>query len=383
MIDDYSNFCEMFFAAHYLPIALYKGHQYVCSAGFYDNTDPYPFVTPKLCDASSPSVYVSSDTGYYGYVVCKDKQHFFILGPAYSTPPDRSFIRSYMTKNGLPIARYDEIASFLTAIPLYTYNQFLELLLFLHFILNGEKLDLNEAFRLTDTKYQLEIGKQQAERAYTAREEQAQHGTYLFEQQMLSLVRQGDVTADGGFLQEHDNFISQRGKHIFQRLGKNDMPHGCRIAKAQASAGFKLPDINGHNAGTHDFRHICAGVDAETGNRRINFHIAGGKNQICNNKNLKVNRRCANYRNIQATQLVQNQNHRIFVPLCDIFYHCNQHAQQDAQQHRKQGNNQCISDTFQISGISSFCKEGVIIPLRQIDDIIQNKLPLFDVICLA
>lgn len=213
MIDDYSNFCEMFFAAHYLPIALYKGHQYVCSAGFYDNTDPYPFVTPKLCDASSPSVYVSSDTGYYGYVVCKDKQHFFILGPTYSTPPDRSFIRSYMTKNGLPIARYDEIASFLTAIPLYTYNQFLELLLFLHFILNGEKLDLNEAFRLTDTKYQLEIGKQQAERAYTAREEQAQHGTYLFEQQMLSLVRQGDVIG-------LENFLLRTAKTLNVKEGK-------------------------------------------------------------------------------------------------------------------------------------------------------------------
>lgn len=70
----------------------------------------------------------------------------------------------------------------------------------MHFILNGEKLDLNEAFRLTDTKYQLEIGKQQAERAYTAREEQAQHGTYLFEQQMLSLVRQGDVIGLENFL---------------------------------------------------------------------------------------------------------------------------------------------------------------------------------------
>lgn len=213
MIDDYSNFCEMFFAAHYLPIALYKGHQYVCSAGFYDNTDPYPFVTPKLCDASSPSVYVSSDTGYYGYVVCKDKQHFFILGPAYSTAPHSSFIRSYMTKNGLPIARYDEIASFLTAIPLYTYNQFLELLLFLHFILNGEKLDLNEAFRLTDTKYQLEIGKQQAERAYTAREEQAQHGTYLFEQQMLSLIRQGDVIG-------LENFLLRTAKTLNVKEGK-------------------------------------------------------------------------------------------------------------------------------------------------------------------
>ena len=58
MIDDYSNFCEMFFAAHYLPIALYKGHQYVCSAGFYDNTDPYPFVTQNyVMLPHHPSMY--------------------------------------------------------------------------------------------------------------------------------------------------------------------------------------------------------------------------------------------------------------------------------------------------------------------------------------
>ena len=80
MIHDYSDFCEMFFASHYLPIALYKNGQYVCSAGFYDDSDPYPFVISKLCGDASPSVYVSSDTGYYGYVACNDNQHFFILG---------------------------------------------------------------------------------------------------------------------------------------------------------------------------------------------------------------------------------------------------------------------------------------------------------------
>ena len=62
----------MFYAAHYLPVAVYAGGSFLCSAGFYAEGDPYPFVLPKLMELGSPAVYVSSDTGYYGYVQCKD-----------------------------------------------------------------------------------------------------------------------------------------------------------------------------------------------------------------------------------------------------------------------------------------------------------------------
>ena len=84
-MDDQA-YCEMFYAAHYLPVAVYAGGSFLCSAGFYVEGDPYPFVLPKLMELGSPAVYVSSATGYYGYVQCKDGVHSLVLGPAYSTP---------------------------------------------------------------------------------------------------------------------------------------------------------------------------------------------------------------------------------------------------------------------------------------------------------
>lgn len=197
---DYSPFCEMFYAAHYLPIAMYDDDGFVCASGFYEDADPYPFALPKLLPMGSPAVYVSSDTGYYGLVKCADGAHCFVLGPAYATPVTDGFIRSYMSKNAISPSRYGEIASYLGGIPQYTYNQFLNLLLYLHYALTGEVLTLAQAFGLTDTGYQQQIGQQHSEKAYQAREEQQKHGTYHFEQQMLELIRNGDVAKLEQFL---------------------------------------------------------------------------------------------------------------------------------------------------------------------------------------
>lgn len=64
-MKNYQNFCEIFYASHYLPIAMYEGEHFVCASGFYEEGDPYPFVFSKMAGYKSPSVYVSSDTGYY------------------------------------------------------------------------------------------------------------------------------------------------------------------------------------------------------------------------------------------------------------------------------------------------------------------------------
>lgn len=199
-MPDYSTYCEMFYSAHYLPIALYNTNGFVCTSGFYEDGDPYPFALPKLLALGSPSVYVSSDTGYYGLVKCADDEHYFVLGPAYSTPVTDDFIRAYMSKNAIHPSRYGDIASFLGGIPQYTYNQFLNLLLYLHYSLTGEKLDITQAFGLTDTQYQQLIGKQYSERSYQAREDRRPHGTYHFEQQMLALIQNGEAAQLEQFL---------------------------------------------------------------------------------------------------------------------------------------------------------------------------------------
>ncbi len=192
-MKNYQNFCEIFYASHYLPIAMYEGEHFVCASGFYEEGDPYPFVFSKMTGYKSPSVYVSSDTGYYGLVTCGDGLHAFVLGPAYSTPVTEEFIRSYIRKNMLPISRYEEVASFLRSIPQFTYNQFLNLLLFLHFTFTGEKLDIGQAFGITDTQFQKVIAQRHSRQTYQEREERRQHGTYQFEQQMLTMIQNGDA----------------------------------------------------------------------------------------------------------------------------------------------------------------------------------------------
>ena len=199
-MSDYISFCELFYGSHYLPIALYADSSFVCASGFYDDGDPYPFALPKLKSMGSPAVYVSSDTGYYGLVNCGDGKHCFVLGPAYATPVTDTFIRSYMNKNAMSPKRYAEIATFLGGIPQYTYNQFLNLLLYLHFTLTGEKRTITDAFGLTDTGYQTLVGKQYSEISYHAREDGIQHGTYYFEQQMLELIKNGEPDKLNAFL---------------------------------------------------------------------------------------------------------------------------------------------------------------------------------------
>lgn len=148
----------------------------------------------------TPAVYTSSDTGYYGYVPCDDRQHYLILGPTYSTPVTEEMIHTYMRKNILPSERQESIAQFLGRIPTYTYNQFLNMLLYLFFTLTGEEKEITDVFGVTDTQYQTQIGRDYAQRAYREQEAQWQHGTYGFERQMLAVIQSGDVARLHQFL---------------------------------------------------------------------------------------------------------------------------------------------------------------------------------------
>lgn len=191
-MEDLRIFCSLFYASHYLPIALYGADGFVCAAGFPGSGDPYPFVREKLVTQGNPAVYVSSDTGSYGLVRCDDTR-FFVLGPVYSTPVTEEIILAYQNKNAIPPQQRGEIAQFLCGIPSYTYNQFLNLLLYLLYTLTGERKNVSDAFHITDTDQQEEIGRRHTQVSYTDREDQRQHGSYRFERQMLEVIRSGDT----------------------------------------------------------------------------------------------------------------------------------------------------------------------------------------------
>lgn len=210
---DIFSFCELFYASHYIPIALYEGSKFISSSGFFNDKDPYPFVFQQLYSSNSPCLYVSSDSGSYGMIKDSDGIHSIVLGPVYSTNITERAVYAFMRKNAIPSNKKEEITSFLSGIPKYTYNQFLNLLLYIHFSFTGEKISISEAFGITDTEIQETISRNNSKRTFSDMEEGANHGTYVFEQNMLELIKNGEVEKlEELFMEASRRPISKEGK---------------------------------------------------------------------------------------------------------------------------------------------------------------------------
>ena len=54
----------------------------------------------------------------------------------------------------------------------------------------------------------------------------------LFRSAGLGQVLQGDVAADGRFLQQDDQLVAQRGQYVLDGLGQDDLPGGLNYTQA-------------------------------------------------------------------------------------------------------------------------------------------------------
>lgn len=189
------QFCDVFYAAHYLPMACYQADKLVTAVGFPDGWVPYERLLPTLRQFHHfPAFYTSGEGGFYGYLKLDGYDDYCLLvGPTFSTPLTTDLVRAFMRENALAISREDETRQFLSSIPLLTYHQFLNLLSYLQFSLNGIYTHVREYVDENAYQYVERIAATQAERRYQARDNQITHGTYLFEQRILDYIRQGNV----------------------------------------------------------------------------------------------------------------------------------------------------------------------------------------------
>lgn len=189
------QFCDAFYASHYLPVACYQGEELQASAGFPAGWPPYERLFPILRRFHHfPAFYTSGEGGFYGIIELDGyADHWLLAGPAFSTPLTTESVRAFMRENALANHQEEEARQFLSSIPLLTYHQFLNLLSYLQFSLNGVYTDVREYLDENAHRYVERIAAAQAQKRYQARDEQITHGTYRFEQRMLDYVRQGNV----------------------------------------------------------------------------------------------------------------------------------------------------------------------------------------------
>ncbi len=205
------EYCKLFYASHYIPIAYYDSRSNCFSVGFSREEDPYLNIKNEFKMSAVPCVYDSGDSGCYGYVSCSDG--YYIIGPVYSTAISDAAARAFIRIHSLTKTDIDEALQFLNGIPKITYNQFTNLLAFLHYSLNGELINVCDIFNFESAGNEHNIAKKQIESAYLEREENIYHGTYFFERRMLDTIEKGDLQAvENFFLSALDNENLREGQ---------------------------------------------------------------------------------------------------------------------------------------------------------------------------
>ena len=185
---DLKDFLDLFYASHYVPIICVKDGQIDSLTGLPEGI--MPMVYDRIKDQSFPSYpaqYTKEDLGFYG-IICYEERKL-IFGPVFDTEISQDMVRQYMKENIIPHGRLDDVYGFLVRIPRLTYNQFLNMLTFIHFSLNHERTD---AYSYLTKGSAEEIAVTHQEAVFQNREHGKTHGTYLFEQQMIDYIKRGN-----------------------------------------------------------------------------------------------------------------------------------------------------------------------------------------------
>jgi YSIRK-targeted surface antigen transcriptional regulator len=193
---DLTDYCELFYASHYLPIAGYSRDGTLRCA--FPSPEYVSLVHRSVLPAllkNSPNPGISSlpMLGSYGILTLVHSSEYMLIGPVFSSTITPDILSRFMKETAIDREKETEAAQFLSNIPQYTYNQFLNLLAYLHFSLNGLKISIPDHFKFTDTALKKSIAISQVESSFQAKEAQSQHGTHNFEKQMLDYVRQGET----------------------------------------------------------------------------------------------------------------------------------------------------------------------------------------------
>lgn len=218
--------CELFYASHYFPIACFDSNEQLLSC--FSSNSNFNFIfsyslNDSVLQTINPDI-IYAVTGLYGVISVKNTRQIVVIGPFLNNDLSDTVIDKIISENHVNPIDKNALLLFFSSIPKLTYNQFLHLICFLHFIINRENINAIDHFNIADTKFMNDIG---AKHTATLLEENDKiHGTYLFEQQLLAFVRNGDIEGISAFLKKvaskmsfsegklADNALRQR-KNIF------------------------------------------------------------------------------------------------------------------------------------------------------------------------
>lgn len=197
------NICAMFYASHYIPVALYDADTLVEIYSCEKKVDVFSAVLQKIINVKdNPYILTLSEQGMYGSIKINCTAFRILIGPIFSIPVTHDIVSAVAKQNLINNDKLDDLKNLLFSIPNYSYNQFANLLGFLNYTINGEIYSIAEQFKIESKAVNNKLATVHTKNIYDSQDEQATHGTYNFENLLLSFIRDGEVEKLSDFLMQ-------------------------------------------------------------------------------------------------------------------------------------------------------------------------------------
>lgn len=236
---DLDLFCQLFYASHYIPMALLQKGE--IQKNYSSLERPLPLYGKMLEQARGFSgackVVSAEDLGLYGLVEAGERA--LLLGPVFSQPVTEKMVSAFARQNGIGNRDWSVLYWLLAGVPRYTYNQFANLLRYLDFTLNGRSPSEWSGIAHDYAASQPEAVK--ARLAMRSPYEERRHETFRVENMILATVRDGDVEALEHLLETLGKVANLREGQVAQaplRQAKNIfLGLVCMVGKTAAIPG--------------------------------------------------------------------------------------------------------------------------------------------------
>lgn len=183
-----------------IPIRLYEGDTLV----FYHALVSLPVDPMTVYRSGIQAVrthvgyFVTKHFHYYGIVNSGDTR--IVLGPTRQTPDSDQELRELAFRADVPPKDTEDFVVGMKGIVRMPLESVLQMLCTINYILNDEKLELEDIsiFDAEQNTLKVRLEQQRSARVFGSPEAQVQqnaHNTYALEQQMLRMVRKGDTAA--------------------------------------------------------------------------------------------------------------------------------------------------------------------------------------------
>ena len=149
MDDRINNICSLFYASHYIPLAVYEERaivHYFFVGGQQSRFCFSLFEAQSFSAEQTMYILTLPEQGTYGQIRIKNSPMRVLLGPVFPTPITEDTVMTVARRNLTDKKDMDALAEFLYSIPNCSYNQFVNLTALLNFIINGEMFDIAEQF---------------------------------------------------------------------------------------------------------------------------------------------------------------------------------------------------------------------------------------------